>query len=141
MLKSAQCSHSCQTLQEISMKVGDLWNSVLKEDFVFNYRNFQELNALYELDYAQSQWAALFTQQLSEWVRVKAKLIKSKEGDELDTFWKEVNSELEQKAYTFCKEEQDYFKNRFFKSHQKREFFLSRESISDIFFISLREKV
>ena len=140
LLKSAQCSHSCQTLLEIAMKVGDLWNSVLKEDFVFNYRNVRELNALYELDYAQSQWAALFTQQLSEWVKVKAKLIRSKEGDELDTFWKEVNTELEQKAYTFCKEEQDYFKNRFFKSHQKKEFFLSRESKSDIFFISLREK-
>ena len=39
-----------QVLKEWSQKVLDIWNSVIKESFVFSYRNILEVNARVELD-------------------------------------------------------------------------------------------
>ena len=140
LIESIQFSHSCLTPKEIATKVEDLWSSVLKEDFVFNYRNVQELSILYELDSAQSQWTAEFTQKLSEWVNKKAKIIESKKGNELRSIWKDVNSELKELTNTICLEEQVKIQTYFFRNYHKKKLLGSRESISDNFFKTMREK-
>ena len=140
LLKSAELSQSCLTLPKIAMKVKDLWDSVLKEDFVFNYKNVQELNALYELDSAQSQWTALFTQLLSVWVRESSKMIECKEGDDLEILWNEMILKLRELVDTICMEEQERIKSDFFINHPSKELLSPREETSDIFFKSLRDK-
>ena len=136
---SLKFSQYCPTLRNIALKIVDLWNSIMEEDFVFNYRNVQELNILYELDYAQTQWTALFTQQLSGWVNRMVKYIRIMEGQELEKFWERVCAELRDQKNKICMEEQNNIKATFFKNHSRKDFLSSRETISDNYFTSLRE--
>ena len=111
-----------QDLKEWSHKVLYIWNSVIKESFVFSYRNILEVNARVELDKSLWSWHSKFIQDM---ISVKSDLSLDStmfDCDSLRSTLNEIIQELNTKI-TETKQQSDKIIDHFFIQHEKKEIF------------------
>ena len=128
-----------QVLKEWSQKVLDIWNSVIKESFVFSYRNILEVNARVELDKSLCSWYSKFIQDM---ISVKSEFITklyNVECDSLRSTLQEIIQELDTKV-TETKQQSDKIIDHFFIKHERKEIFEQWKSKTAQFFIDCRKK-
>ena len=128
-----------QILKEWSHKVLDIWNSVIKESFVFSYRNILEVNARVELDKSMCSWYSNFIQDM---IPVKSDFISrlyNVECKSLRSTLNEIIQELNTKV-SETKPQSDKIIDHFFILHEKKEIFVQWKKNSEQFFIDCRKK-
>ena len=128
-----------QVVKEWSQKVLDIWKSVIKENFVFSYRNILEINARIELDKSLCSWYSKFIQDL---ISVKSDFITrlyNVEYDSLESTLQQIIDELNTKV-TETKSQSDKIMQQFFIQHDKKEIFEQWRNNSEQFFIDCRKK-
>ena len=129
-----------QDLKEWSHKVLDIWNSVIKESFVFSYRNILEVNARVELDKSLCSWYSKFIQDM---ISVKSDYITrfyNVECDSLSSTLQNIIHELNVKV-TETKLQSDKIIDHFFIQHEKKEIFEQWKNKTEQFFIQCRKNV
>ena len=128
-----------QNLKEWRRKLFEIWNSVLKENFVFSYRNILEVNARVELDSALCGWHSNLIQDMTS---VKSEYINrlyNVEYDSLETTLQEIKNELYAEV-TERKSGSDEIINKFFIQHEKKAIFEQWRDNTEQFFITRKEK-
>jgi len=65
-----ECKGGCSrqsTFREFSVKIDRLWNAVLREQFLFSFRNTLEVMYHKEFNQKHSEWKAVFQRNLLQW--------------------------------------------------------------------------
>jgi len=65
-----ECKSGCSrqsTFQDFSVKIDRLWNAVLREQFLFSFRNTLEVMYHKEFNQKHSEWKAVFQRNLLQW--------------------------------------------------------------------------
>ena len=128
-----------QNLKEWRIKLSEIWNSVLKENFVFSYRNILEVNARVELDSALCCWHSNLIQDMAS---VKSEFINrlhNVEYDSLQITLEQILDELNTEV-TERKTRSDEILNYFFIQHEKKEIFVQWRYNTEHFFVTCKEK-
>ena len=60
-------SHTALSLSSFKVKLQDLWNSLLKENFVFGFKNTLEISAYIDLELGYSHWDWDFQTAMMKW--------------------------------------------------------------------------
>ena len=100
------------SLSSLSVKVGDLWNTLLKENFVFSFKNTLEITAYNSLETAYSIWDWKFNESMLEWERLAENAIKAAKPEAVPELVKKKRAELTvhvSKEYSTYKAEMDAF--------------------------------
>ena len=116
----------------------DIWNSVIKESFVFSYRNILEVNARVELDKSLCSW---YSKLIQDMIFVKSDFINrlyNVEYDSLSSTLQNILHELNVKV-TETKQQSDKIIDHFFIQHEKKEIFEQWKSKTEQFFIDCRK--
>ncbi|KAI6657748.1 Interferon-induced very large GTPase 1-like [Oopsacas minuta] len=110
-----------QSVREWKKKLSDLWNSVLKENFVFSYRNILEVNARVELDGAMCCWYSNFIQAMTA---VKSEFINKLYNVEFE-FLQDTLQDITTDLIRIVKEysESEKLIDHFFVQHEKKAIF------------------
>ncbi|KAI6658963.1 Interferon-induced very large GTPase 1-like [Oopsacas minuta] len=128
-----------QIIREWKRKLLDIWNSVLKENFVFSYKNILEVNARVELDNALCYWHSFFIQEMAA---VKSGLLNrlyNVEYESLQDTMQRIQVELHTMLAdtdSHCDRIIDYF----FIQHGKKAIFEQWRYQTEQFFICCKEK-
>ena len=128
-----------QNLKEWKRKLSEIWNCVLKENFVFSYRNILEVNARVELDCAMCCWHSNLIQDMTS---VKSELINrlyNVEYDSLESTFREMIQELNTMVYSTT--HNDKIMDFFFIQHEKKAIFEQWKYQTEQFFNICKEKV
>ena len=100
------------SLSSFHVKVGDLWNTLLKENFVFSFKNTLEITAYNSLETAYSIWDWKFNENMLEWERLAENAIKVAKPEAVPELVKKKRVELVvyvSKEYGIYKAEMDAF--------------------------------
>ncbi|KAI6650698.1 Interferon-induced very large GTPase 1-like [Oopsacas minuta] len=127
-----------QSVKEWRKKLSNLWNSVLKENFVFSYRNILEINARIELDSAMCCWHSNFIQAMAA---VKSEFINklyNVESEFLQDTLQDINTHLIRivQEYSQFEELNDYF----FVQHEKKVIFEQWKFSTELYFECCKKK-
>ena len=97
------------TFDKFQMRVNKLWEAVLREKFVFSFKNTLEVIAYNELDTQYSQWSWTFKHKMLKWQHESTNIINScepskltetiesslkKATDDLNTIYLEINNKI-----------------------------------------------
>ena len=110
------------TLREWRRKLSSLWKSVLKENFVFSYRNILEVNARIELDNTMCFWHSHFIQEMSNLKSQFINTLYNVENEHHQDTMKQIEEELHQSicsATSHANQIIEYF----FNQHDKKAIF------------------
>ena len=110
------------TLKEWRKKLLGLWNSVLKENFVFSYRNILEVNARIELDNALCNWHSNFSQEMAIIKSEFVNRLYNVESEHLQDTMEQIQKDLYQ---SMCSTSSHIYQimNYFFIQHEKKAVF------------------
>ena len=104
LCKSSSHSLSDETgglrLSAFNVKVADMWNALLKEDFVFSFKNTQELMAYSSLETAYSIWDWKFREGMIKWERIAENEISCTEEESAIALAREKCKKLEEHVST-----------------------------------------
>ena len=128
-----------QVLKQWSQKLLDVWNSVIKENFVFSYRNILEISARIELDRSLCSWHSKFIQNM---ISVKSEFISglyNVEYDILEQTIQRIRNQLKTEV-TKTKSQSDKIIDHFFIQHEKKAIFEQWKNNSEQFFIDCKKK-
>ena len=81
-------------LSSFAAKINDLWQALLKENFVFSFKNTLEITAYNSLETAYSKWAWEFTEAMLRWEQNAENAISSAPLEEVSALVKEKCVEL-----------------------------------------------
>ncbi|KAK7884529.1 hypothetical protein WMY93_027652 [Mugilogobius chulae] len=113
---SKAATSSGVTLSQFKTKVTDLWNALLNENFVFNFRNTLEIAAYRKLEAKYANWTWNLRQEM---LRIEEKLCTRIENGSLDQVGlKDIHEQISKK-YTKVKNE---FKTYFDEDKEKEMF-------------------
>ena len=129
-------NNSQRKLSSLGVNIVQLWNAILHENFVFHFKNIQEINAQRDLDNAISEWYYGYMQCINAWqLEILTKLSNSTHIDEM-------LSGIELEVRKLCLES---FKNEelslvfdFFESNEKSDLFNQWESRTKDHFDEIR---
>ena len=128
-----------QSLKEWKRKLSEIWNSVLKENFVFSYRNILEVNARVELDSALCCWHSDLIQEMTSIKSEYINILYNVEYDSHGTTLQHILDELDAKV-TERKSSSDEIVDCFFIQHEKKHIFIQWRYNTEQFFITCKEK-
>ena len=80
LVKRIEQSHCVKKLSDIQTHIGDLWNALLHEKFVFSFKNTLEIAVYNSLEANYSQWSWRFRSEMLEWERNAGNEIKNSQG-------------------------------------------------------------
>ena len=106
-------------LSSFKYKVNDLWEALLKENFVFSFKNTLEITAYNSLETQYGQWEWEFRTAMMEWERSKGNEITTAELSTVSQLVLDKCKELDGHVHKLC---DDY------KSKMKKFFSDSRQS-------------
>ena len=96
---------SSSTLEQFVKRMSMLWDAVLKENFVFSFRNTLEMNAYSTLTEEFNKWSMMLKQVVYDWCLTLKSLSSSREeiepnivhsmGDDLDHMHEEISKVIE----------------------------------------------
>ncbi|XP_063278775.1 interferon-induced very large GTPase 1-like [Prinia subflava] len=112
IFQAAKEQRSILKLSSLKDRIGDLWNALLNENFVFSFKNSLEIAAYRKLESAFSQWAWRLRSHILD---VQMRLVnKIRNGDlqnvpreELEGWVKETSDAIEKEVEKYFREEKD----------------------------------
>ena len=130
---------SFQTVKEWSKKLKTLWKSVLKENFVFSYRNALEVTTRIELDHSLSSWYSRYIYKINDWKSISINALLNASPDELDDTLDTLIRDLrrEQVSPSIQVELEKKIMNHFFVKHEHVAI-LTQWKASTAFYFSLK---
>ncbi|XP_032910200.1 interferon-induced very large GTPase 1-like [Catharus ustulatus] len=103
-----QSQHSILRLSSLKDRIGDLWNALLNENFVFSFKNSLEIAAYRKLESAFSQWTwKLRSQFLDVQMRLHNKI---QNGDMQNVTRKQLEGLVQETSDAIEKEVEKYFR-------------------------------
>ena len=137
------CSHkntiTFQTMKEWRKKLNDLWNSVLKENFVFSYRNILELNCYVELDTALCTWFSEFTQEMTAKKSTYFNILSNVENNKLKATIQEILQNILEDSKSVALQLERTILEDYFVNHAKKFIFEQWISQTERYFSRCRE--
>ena len=112
-----------QAVGEWAQKLENIWLCVLKEDFVFHYKNVREINDHFELDSVLSGWSFQFSNEMCQWASGAINRLSNCGNDDLGGVWKEIQEELGTVCQTALRERQCEIIQEYFESSLKKQSF------------------
>ena len=85
---------SSQVVSSFQVRIQDLWNALLDENFIFSFKNTMEIIAYNTLDRKWSQWAWEFQHKVLEWEHIVQNEIYSSDVGELTALYQKYQEEL-----------------------------------------------
>ena len=111
-----------KTISSLINNVTQLWNAILNENFVFHFKNVQEINASWELDNALNKWHFGICKKISSW-QLEAINQLSNASDVSSTL-NSLENELHQLSLDYCKEEERKILENFFETNPMVDIFI-----------------
>ncbi|XP_066170658.1 interferon-induced very large GTPase 1-like [Sylvia atricapilla] len=103
-----QSQHSILRLSSLKDRIGDLWNALLNENFVFSFKNSLEIAAYRKLESAFSQWTwKLRSHVLDIQMRLDNKI---RNGDLQNVTRKHLEGQIQKTSDAIEKEMEKYFR-------------------------------
>ena len=130
------------TICDWSRKLQTLWNSILKENFVFSYRNALEVTSRFQLDHKLSSWHSNYIQSLNSRKSESLNQLFNADFTQLDATWNRITSVLTQERISPSIEissEEELMKN-YFSTHENVEIFSKWKADTAEYFTKRREK-
>ena len=119
-------------LSSLGTNINQLWTAILHENFIFHFKNVQEVNAQRELDYALSEWYYSYTQRVHDWqIDAFASLSNT---TEITLTMQQLENTIKSLCEESSSEEQLQINHNFFEANDKVEVFTQWESRTKDFF-------
>ena len=119
-------SNSPRKLSSLGVNIIQLWDAILHENFVFHFKNIQEINAQRDLDNAISEWYYGYIQCINAW-QTEVFAILSNMAQVTKT-----QRDIEIEVKTFCneayKDEEKQLISDFFVTNEKADIFTQWEN-------------
>ena len=96
IVTSIKDNQSCCSFAAFHLRVKTLWYAVLREKFVFSFKNTLEVTAYNELDTKYSQWSWDLQHKMLEWQHQAGNQISSCDVSDIDSVISKCLSEIEQ---------------------------------------------
>ena len=129
-----------KTISSLTTSITQLWSAILNENFIFHFKNVQEINASCELDNAISMWHFELSKEISSW-KISAMNELSNCSD-IEHILEGLRTELEQVSLNFCREEEDNIRRQFFRNDNPMYDILNKwEQSTNDNFVYTREKL
>ena len=136
---SSQMS-SFLTINEWTKKLEQIWSSLLKENFVFNYQNVRERNASFEMDEILANWSSDFSiEMLRCHNRVKDDIATSTVENIENTFIRS-RSKIQKSSSSLLRNEQNTIMITLFIHHKDKEILKKWESNASNHFTYIRDE-
>ena len=123
------------SLSDFRTKVSDLWKSLLKENFVFSFRNTMERSYYSQLESAYNKWEWVFQESMIQWQQKAENVIKTEQLATLTQKSKLKLIELQEHIaikYKAIKEEMDeYFEQNDILAQWKETFDRKLEDLTN----------
>ena len=132
-----------QTVMEWSKKLKTLWKSVLKENFIFSYRNALEVTTRIELDHKLSFWYSKYIYKMNDWKSTSVNDLLNASPNELDEIIEKLDEKLRREEISPSLElelEQKIMKY-FFVTHEYVGILIQWKTNATIYFATKREKL
>ena len=119
---STKVSGSSMTVRDFSIRVGDMWNGVLADDFVFSFRNTLAAKTYIELEKEYLRLTMLIEEEILPWVNFKCKqeMENCKAEPELEKCVDQLKLELKKKMLDLHSENHEALQ-KFFDTHPAKE--------------------
>ena len=127
-----------QTVGEWALKLESIWLCVLKEDFVFHYKNVKEINDHFELDSVLAGWSFQFSNEMCQWASAAINRLSNCGSDDLSGVWREVQEGLATVCQTALRERESEIIQEYFESSLKKQSFNKWRDWSVEFFARTR---
>ena len=127
-----------QTVGEWALKLENIWICVLKEDFVFHYKNVKEINDHFELDSVLAGWSFQFSNEMCQWASAAINQLSNCGSEDLSGVWKKLQEELASVCQTALKERQQEITVEYFESSLKKQSFIKWRNWTMDFFTRTR---
>ena len=115
-------SFKAKTISSLVNNIAQLWDAILNENFVFHFKNVQEINASWELDNVLNKWHFEFCKKISSWQMEAINQLSN--ASDVSSTLNYLSEELLQISNNYCKEEEDKLLNEFFETSSKVEIFI-----------------
>ncbi|XP_064084233.1 interferon-induced very large GTPase 1-like isoform X1 [Macrobrachium nipponense] len=125
-------------IQEFLMKLKDLWNGILDQNFVFNFRNSLEIEAYSMLENVQSELQWSLKNAAMKWLNAKRNVIENSDSiaDSMEaSLTGELRSHLGKELAEVKKKLEKHFESRFaavLEQWKAKSFIRLQESYNDI---------
>ncbi|KAI6660024.1 Interferon-induced very large GTPase 1-like isoform X3 [Oopsacas minuta] len=136
---SSQMS-SFLTITDLRDKLDLIWNSLLKENFVFNYQNVRERNAAFEMDQILGNWTSNFGYEMYKCQNKVKNAISICTTDIIDKTFKDCHSEIRKNCKEILRKDQNAIMNTLFVHHKDKDIFRKWESRAENHFNHIRER-
>ena len=136
---SSQMS-SFLTINEWTRKLEQIWSSLLKENFVFNYQNVRERNAAFEMDEKLANWSSNFSIEMLKCQNRVKDGIATSTAENIDNNFKLSDTEIHESSLKLLKNEQNTIMSTLFLHHKDKEIFMKWESNASNHFSYTRDK-
>ncbi|XP_063278754.1 interferon-induced very large GTPase 1-like [Prinia subflava] len=107
-----QSQHSILRLSSLKVRIGDLWNALLNENFVFSFKNSLEIAVYRKLESAFSQWTwRLRSHILDVQMRLDNKIrngdLQNVSREQIEGLVKETSDAIEKEVEKYFREDKD----------------------------------
>ena len=127
------------TLGEFQLRLQKLWTAILRENFIFNFKNTLEIAAFNELDQKSSVWSWDLDSIREKWEHESKKLLKAGKLDtkaEIDSQVKKIKTKLTEKHANIKKEIENLF-----EKHESAMMLAQWRGSTDIKFLKLVNEI
>ena len=138
ILTKFQKSSQFYKLHDIGKRINDVWSCIMREDFVFHFRNVLELNVTLELETELAKWESIYTQQLAKWESKQLIMLSNLSGDKLELYWRDLLPLLSDKCKNLYINEEQEIMVHFFQNHKSKDILRKRQNDIEVHFGSTR---
>ena len=114
-LPKLNTSFKPKTISSLITSITQLWSAILNENFIFHFKNVQEINASCELDNAVNTWHFEFSKEICSWQMSAINQLSN--CSDIDKMLRKLHIEINKVSMTFCKQGEDEILNKFFDSN------------------------
>ena len=127
-------------LTEVGKRIDEIWCCIMREDFVFHFRNVLELNVNLELEMELARWESTYTQDLTNWECKELNKLSNLSGKSLEKHWVKLIPLLNEKCQTLRKTQEQEIMTNFFENHKSKDILKDRQYKIETFFVDTRDK-
>ncbi|KAI6647851.1 Interferon-induced very large GTPase 1 [Oopsacas minuta] len=113
-IRKLNLSFKPKSISSLITSITQLWAAILNENFVFHFKNVQEINASRELDNAVNMWQFKFSKEISTWQMSAVNQLSN--CNDIPQTLQELFEDLNRVSIEFCKEEEYKIIDDFFDS-------------------------
>ena len=108
-----------KSISAFAASVQQLWKAILHENFIFHFKNIQEVNAQRELDYVMTEWYYGYSQSVYEWqIATSAKLSNT---SNITITFHDIEKEIRRLCAETYQDEQSKIIHDFFQVSEKAQ--------------------